>query len=152
MTTHARLDRRHGGGHWHDHRREARRVVGRKAGRIVQAWLLPRRRRGSPIVRRHSLHRAGLPRRRDEGDALLLQQALHTADGEALAVEEYADAAQEVHVLGPIIAPAAAALHRPDLREARLPEAQHVLRQIEGLGDLADGAKRVGRLHPPNAS
>ena len=32
------------------------------------------------------------------------------------------------------------ALHRPDLRKAGFPEAQHMLGQVELLGDLADGA------------
>ncbi|MNT85469.1 hypothetical protein D3C72_2256420 [compost metagenome] len=54
------------------------------------------------------------------------------------------DALQQVDILGPIVAPAAAALHRLDLLEARFPETQHVLWQIEIVGDLADGAKSVG--------
>src|SRR4051812_22855556 len=89
---------------------------------------------------------AGLPDRLHEFDALLLQDALHAADRVALAVEQMPDAAQEVDVFRPVIAPAAAALHRLDLAEAALPKPKHVLRQIEVVGDLADGAKCVWRL------
>ena len=53
---------------------------------------------------------------------------------------------QQVDVVGPVVAPAAAALQRLDLGEAGLPEAQHVLRQVEVVGDLADGAEGVRAL------
>jgi hypothetical protein len=54
-----------------------------------------------------------------------------------------ADAAQQVDVVGTIVAPAAAALQRSDLGETRFPEAQDVLRQVEVVGDLADSAEGV---------
>src|SRR5579883_1710800 len=92
------------------------------------------------------LGRAFLPNRLHEARPLLAQDALHTADRIALAVEQMADAAQEIDVVGPVIAPAAAALHRADLRESAFPETQDVLRDIEVVGDLADGAKGIGRL------
>ena len=79
-------------------------------------------------------------------DALLAQDALHAADGVALAVEQMADAAQQIDVVGPVIAPPAAALHRLDVAEAAFPETQHVLRQIEFVRHFADGAKCVRRL------
>ena len=82
----------------------------------------------------------------DEARALLLEDALHALDGVALAVEEMADAAQQIDIVGPVVAPAAAALHRLDLREPRLPEAQHMLRQIEVVRDFADRPERVWAL------
>src|SRR6185312_7568459 len=88
------------------------------------------------------LRRAFLPDLLDECRALLAQDALHAADCVSLPVEEMADAAQQVDVVRPIVAPATAALHRLDLVETRFPESQNVLRQIELVGDLADGAKR----------
>src|SRR5436190_17044975 len=57
-----------------------------------------------------------------------------------------ADAAKQVDIVRPVIAPAAAAFHRPDLRETRFPEAQDVLRHVEVLGYFADGTECVGRL------
>src|SRR5207245_2659267 len=60
----------------------------------------------------------------------------------------------ELDIVGPVIAAAAAAFQRLDLGKARLPEAQHVLRQIEILGDFADrpecfGAFRQSGWSPP---
>jgi hypothetical protein len=55
-----------------------------------------------------------------------------------------ADAAQEIDIIRPVIASAAAALERADLREPGFPETQDVLRQIEIVCDLADRAKGVG--------
>src|SRR5436189_5849897 len=57
-----------------------------------------------------------------------------------------ADATKQIDVIRPVIASAAAAFHRPDLRETRFPEAQDVLRHVEVLGHFADGTERVGRL------
>ena len=54
--------------------------------------------------------------------------------------------AQKIDVLRPVVAPAPAPLHRLDLREAGLPEAQHVLRQLQLLRNFADRAERVGSL------
>ena len=79
-------------------------------------------------------------------DAVLFQDPLHAADGVALAVQQPADALEEIDVVGPVVAAAAAALHRLDLREARLPEPQHVLGNVEIVSDFADGAERIRRL------
>src|SRR5262245_27807305 len=92
------------------------------------------------------LRGADLPDALHELDAVILEDALHAADGIALAVEEMANPTQQVDVVGPVIATAAAALHRPDLRETRLPEPQHVLRQIKLFRHLADGAECVRRF------
>src|SRR5215217_722380 len=53
---------------------------------------------------------------------------------------------QEVDVIGSVIAPSAGALHRLNLRETAFPETQHVLRNVQILGDFTDGAERVRRL------
>src|SRR3546814_8444147 len=74
------------------------------------------------------------------------QQALHALDGIAFAVQQVADAAQQVDVFGPIVAAAAAALQRPDLAELALPEPEHMLRHVKLVADLADRAKRGGRF------
>lgn len=79
----------------------------------------------------------------DEPGSLLLQDPLHALDRVALAVEEMANAAQEVDIVWAIIASATTALQRPDLREPGFPETQDVLRQIEVVGDLADRAEGV---------
>src|SRR5579871_762711 len=100
---------------------------------VLVGWRRRRRGAGAPDI----LH---------ERDALLAQDALHAADRVALAVEQMAHAAKEIDVFGPIETPAAAALHRADLREAAFPEAQHVLRHIDLVSDFADGAESPRRL------
>src|SRR5579875_2151726 len=92
------------------------------------------------------LRRAFLPHGLDEFDALFAQDALHAANGIAFAVEQMADAAQKLDVVGTIVAATAPALHRLDLTKPRLPETQHMLRQVEFLRRLADGTKRIRRL------
>src|SRR5581483_1126324 len=77
---------------------------------------------------------------------LLAQNALHAPDRVTLAVEEMANAAQQIDVVTPVITPAAAALHRLDLRKPAFPEPQHVLRHVDLFGDFADGAESVGRF------
>src|SRR5215475_6173138 len=77
---------------------------------------------------------------------MLLENALHPADGVALAIEQAADAPEQVDVVGAVVAAAAAALHRLDLREARFPEPQHMLWDVEVRSDLADGSERIRRL------
>ena len=62
-----------------------------------------------------------LPHRLDEFRPLLAQDALHAADGVALAVEQMADAAQQIDIVGTVIAPPAAALHRLDFAETASP-------------------------------
>src|SRR6185437_11027028 len=79
-------------------------------------------------------------------DAVLFQDPLHAADGIALAVEQPTDAFEQIDIVRPIIAPAAAALHRFDLREPRLPKPQHMLGNVELVSDLADGTERIRRL------
>ena len=82
---------------------------------------------------------------------LILEDLLDALDGEALLIEQVPDALEQQHVLGPIVAPAAAALERLDAREARLPEAQHVLRQIELFSGFGDRAEGVGRFFQPES-
>src|SRR5690606_8689456 len=86
---------------------------------------------------------------RDGGDkpvAIHLEQLLHALDRISVIVEQMPDALQEIDVLGAVIAPSAAALHRLDLRETSLPETQHMLRQVEIVGNFADGAESVRAL------
>ena len=93
-------------------------------------------------------HRLGarLPDRLYVAQPLLLEDALHAADGVALAVEQVPDAAQEIDIVGPVIAPATTPLHRLDLLKPGFPETQHVLRQVEVICDFADCPERFGRL------
>ena len=74
------------------------------------------------------------------------KNSLHAADRVALAVQQVTHAAQQIDIVRAVIAPAAAALHRADLREAALPEPQHMLRHIDLVSDLADGAEGVRRF------
>src|SRR5690606_41600806 len=95
--------------------------------------------------------RPGIPDAVDDVvDALLAQDLLHAADGVALAVQEMADATQEVDVVGPVVPPPAAALHRLDLGELALPEPQHMLGNIEFGGYFTDGPEGVRRLFQIN--
>src|SRR5271166_2368852 len=96
-------------------------------------------------VRRHAcgLRGSRLPDILHKALALLAQDALNPADGVALAIEQVANAAQQIDVLRAVEAPAAAALHRPDLVEAALPEPQHVLRNLKLGGNFTDGAESV---------
>jgi len=86
------------------------------------------------------------PSPNDEACAMLLQDALHTLDGVALAIKELAYSAQKVDVVGAVVTPAAAAFHRPDLREASFPKSQHMLRKIEILRNFADRSECVWPL------
>ena len=81
-----------------------------------------------------------------ELDAVILQDALRAPDRVTLAIEQVTDAAQQIDIIGPVIAPAAAALHRLDLLKAGFPETQHVLRQVEIVCDFTDRPERFGRL------
>ena len=74
--------------------------------------------------------------------ALLLEQLLHALDRVALVVQEAPDELQPLDVFGPVIAPSPRPLQRPDLRKPRLPEAQHVLRQIHRLRRLHGSFER----------
>src|SRR5271163_3985159 len=57
-----------------------------------------------------------------------------------------AHAAQQVDIVGTIVAAAAATLHRPDLRETALPKSKHMLRNVDLVRDFADRVKRARRL------
>src|SRR5665213_795909 len=92
------------------------------------------------------LRRAFLPHGLNEFCPLLAQNPLHATDRVAFAVQQMANAAQEIDVVRTVIAPAAAAFHRFDFGKPAFPEAQHVLRQVEVVGDLADGTKCIRRL------
>src|SRR5262245_46085982 len=82
----------------------------------------------------------------DEAWSMLAQNLLHSPDGVAIVIEQEANAAEQSHVLRPVIAAAAAPFHRLELGEFGLPEAQHVLRNLKLVSNLADRTKRLGRL------
>ncbi len=82
----------------------------------------------------------------DRFDAVLAQNALHPANGISLTVKQPPDAAQQINVIGTIIAATAAPLHRFDLVEACFPEPQNVLRHIKVISNFADRPKRVRRF------
>src|SRR3974377_159407 len=63
------------------------------------------------------LRRAGLPHAAHKPLALLAQDALDASNRVTFAIEEMTNAAQEIDVLGAVIAPAPSPLHRPDLME-----------------------------------
>ena len=77
---------------------------------------------------------------------MFFEDALHPADGVALAVQQPPDALEQIDVVGAILTPAPAPLHRLDLGEPGLPEPQDVLGNIEIVSDLADGSERIRRL------
>jgi hypothetical protein len=106
-----------------------------------------------------------LPDRLDEADATLSQDALDAANGVPFGIQQEPDAAEQVDIVGPVIAAAAAALHRLDLSETALPKPENMLRHVEVVGDLADRAERIwglvenglisferGRLSSPSAA
>src|SRR5262245_8780655 len=113
------------------------RATGRTGRARSPARRPPPPRRGRPAAA------APPPDRLHEARPLLAQDPLHAADRVALAVQEVADAAEEIDVVRPVVAAAAAALHRADLGEAAFPEAQHVLRHVEIVSDFADGAEGI---------
>src|SRR4029078_11587491 len=55
-------------------------------------------------------------------------------------------ARERVDIAGAVVGAPAAALHRLDLGETRLPEPQHMLGNVEIVSDLADGTERIRRL------
>src|ERR1043166_1419823 len=73
------------------------------------------------------------------------QSGAGAADGEALIVQQVADAADQQHLVMLIIAPVAAPFHRFELSELLLPVAQHVRLDAAQLADLADGEVALGR-------
>src|ERR1700733_3340169 len=77
---------------------------------------------------------------------MLLQDALHAANGVALAIEQAADALEQVDIVGAVVTPAAGALHRLALGETCPPEPQHMLGNVGVARGLADGSERIRRL------
>src|SRR6185369_3930187 len=81
----------------------------------------------------------------DRGLGLLLVRArvveavARAADGEALLVQELADAADEQHLVVLVVAAVAAALHGLQLGEFLLPVAKHVRLHPAELAHLTDG-------------
>ena len=71
---------------------------------------------------------AGIGRRRNRL-TLRAQQLLNAADGVAFLVEELVDAPRQFDIRGPVIAPVAGPLHGLQLRKARFPIAQDMLRR-----------------------
>jgi hypothetical protein len=66
----------------------------------------------------------------------LLEQFLDALDRVALIIKQRANSLEQFDVVRPIVAAAAAALHRFDLGEAGFPEPQDMLWKIEIIGDL----------------
>jgi len=81
-----------------------------------------------------------------ETDTLFAQDALNTANGIALAIEQMTDAAQKIDIVGPVVTAAPAPFHRSNLREAAFPEPQNVLRHIYFVGNFTDRAERIRRF------
>src|SRR5262249_1181386 len=79
------------------------------------------------------------------------QQSLHALDRIALNVKQIGDPSQQCDVVRPVVAPPATALQRLHLWELGLPEAQHVLRDVQVVGYLTDRAESVRRLLWPGA-
>src|SRR5882724_9104319 len=77
---------------------------------------------------------------------MLFQDPLHPADGVALTVQKPANAPEQIDIVRAVVAAAPAPLHRLDLGEPGLPEPQHMLGDVEVVGDLADGSERIRRL------
>jgi hypothetical protein len=99
------------------------------------------------LVRVDICIRLGGSRPRDETfRPLLLQKALHALDRVAVVVEELTNGAEQHDIGGAVVAAPPGPLQRPDLRKARLPEPQHVLRHREMFGDFADRAESVRAL------
>src|SRR5437762_73080 len=74
----------------------------------------------------------------------LVEAVARPADGEALFVEQLADAADEQHFVVLVIAPVAAPLHRLQLGELLLPVAQDVRLHPAQLAHLTDGEVALG--------
>ena len=76
-------------------------------------------------------------------DPTFAEQALNTADGVALHIQQVADGGQQREVFGAVVAATPTALQRLDLRELGFPEPQHVLGDVQLFGSFADIAERV---------
>ena len=77
---------------------------------------------------------------------VLAQDLLYASNGVAIVIKQETNATQKSDVFRPVVTPAASPLHRLQLSEFGLPEAKHVLRDLKLVSNLADGAKRLGRL------
>src|SRR5258707_3622687 len=89
------------------------------------------------------LYRCGRAATADIGDMAkpaLLQNLLHALDGETIAVEQRADALEQVDILGPVIAASARPLDGAYLRETAFPETQHMLWHVKFNGNFPDVA------------
>jgi hypothetical protein len=76
--------------------------------------------------------------------ALFTQDLLNAANSVAVAVQEMADAPQQIDIVWPIVTPASTPLQRLDLGEPGFPETKDVLGKFEVLSDLTYGAECVG--------
>lgn len=74
-----------------------------------------------------------------------LEPVARTANGEALVIEQVADAAHHQHFMVLVVATIAAALHGAQLRELLFPVAQDVRLDPAQLCHLADGEVTLGR-------
>jgi len=96
------------------------------------------------------LCRAWLPHCLNELLPLLPQNALHSADGVPLPVEQMLHAAQQIDVLRAVVTAPASPLHGLDLWKPAFPKTQDVLRDVEFVGDFTNGAESVWRFfHGP---
>src|SRR5512139_2767956 len=86
-------------------------------------------------------------RRRDRGRRLgiMFKTLARTADGEALLVQQFADAADQQHLVVLIVAPVAAPLDRAQLGEFLFPVTQHVRLDGAQLRHFTDGEIAFGR-------
>src|SRR5690606_5058397 len=111
-------------------------------------------------------HRRRPGKVRDDGSVggrTTLDRLTRALEGIAFAVDQAVDRLDQRHVLRPVIAPAAAALERPEHRELLLPIAQDMLAYAESSRHFADGPQRLrvfpvveaklagGVVHPPCA-
>src|SRR5690606_32157977 len=76
---------------------------------------------------------------------LALQAHARATDGVALLVQQAADLADHEHVVPLVVAAVAAALHRLQGGEFRLPVAQHVRLHVAELADFTDREVALGR-------
>ena len=79
-------------------------------------------------------------------NALFAQHFLRTFDRHAVVMKQGFDTREQVNVFWTVVASPTSTFHRLDLRELTFPKPQHMRGSVEGVGDLADGAKRVARF------
>ena len=68
----------------------------------------------------------------------VVEAVARAADGEAVLVEQFADAADEQHLMVLVVAPVTAAFDRLQLREFLLPVAQHMRLHAAQFAHLTD--------------